>query len=904
MPEPYGIETAGSFGIGNVYIIVSLGDTNWNQVAGTGTFAVPPEVEDRVYKVGAVIEAVAAGSGTGTARRLNAQLGRIGGKLLADNLLRDGIDLAVKNTVYDDPVLYLKVDPEVKETISAGSFVTGIRYRIRTLGTTNFLLIGSLSNTVGTIFTATGPGTGTGTADVVSDSITDTDGADALDPTSNQGSGSAVGFNTDTPAYDLDINNDAKTTNIEATSQANISNIIINAAGYLSTIVGPLYISPAGHDPVIEFDRMTTDNLYFSDNTIGSFSNSNIEFNPSGTGTIELEATTNITGDFNVTGSVTMNGNLATQGSIAFGDSTFTAPSTGDTLDFNTFISQDLNPGIDNEFNLGSPTNKWGDVWAPDWTNATNLRPSRMRVSDQQILDGVAMEIRSLQSNDNLVLNPATGILYVEELKFEDFPPTAIPSENLAFTIDNPNAYPSDADIFGYAVDASTSYFIVGAHQEDAAGKFNSGKAYIFDVTTGSLLHTLDNPDPSLDARFGYSVGITESYAIVGAYKDSGSGNIDEGIAYIYSTATGGLLHTLNNPNPSSNDRFGWSVSIAESYAIVGAYGEAFFSGAAYIYDTATGTLLHTLNNPNADPTSSSDSFGISVSITDTHAIVGASSEDDGALTSTGKAYIFTTSAGTLLYTLNNPTPNTNDLFGWSVSVSDSYAAVGAYLDTVNGYTYIYDLSTGGLLHSLVSPFNSGAFGAQFGISVSITDDYTVVGAPKNGVVAQDSGRAYIYDTATGLLLHTLENPNAFNTSGYDLFGYSVAVSDTCIVVGAYFEDDALPGNNSGKAYVFGDISPNAVSEILNLNATTPVQFASTGAGYLRFMGTNAVLIPAGDDASRPSSPEIGDTRWNTDQQYLECFDGSVYVISTGGGEEVTEELMEDLGNVYSLILG
>ena len=513
MPEPYGIETAGSFGIGNVYIIVSLGNTNWNQIAGTGTFAAPPESEDRVYKVGSVIEAVAAGAGTGTARRLNSQLGRIGGKLLADNILRDGIDLAFKNTAYDTPVLYLKVDPEVKDTVSAGSFVTGIRYRIRTLGTTNFLLIGSLSNTVGTIFTATGPGTGTGTADRASDSITDTDGADAVDPTSNQGAGSAIGFNTDTPAYDLDINNDAKTTNAEATSQANISNVIINAAGYVSTTVGPLYISPAGHDPVINFDRMTSDDLFFSDNTIGSFSNADIEFNPSGTGTVELESTTNITSDFNVSGSVTIDGNLTTPGSIAFGDSTFKAPSTGDTLDFNTFISQDLNPGIDNEFNLGSPTNKWGDLWAPDWTNISNLRPSRMRISDQQILDGVAMEIRSLQSNDDLILSPDTGVLYVEELKFEN-------------------------------------------------------------------------------------------------------------------------------------------------------------------------------------------------------------------------------------------------------------------------------------------------------------------------------------------------------------------------------------------------------SDITNLNTSTPVQFASTGAGYLRFMGTNAVLIPAGDDASRPGSPELGDTRWNTDEQYLECFDGSVYVIATGGGEEVTEELMEELGNVYSLILG
>lgn len=47
---------------------------------------------------------------------------------------------------------------------SAGSFVAGLRYKIATIGTTDFTLIGAAQNTIGTIFTATGPGTGTGTA--------------------------------------------------------------------------------------------------------------------------------------------------------------------------------------------------------------------------------------------------------------------------------------------------------------------------------------------------------------------------------------------------------------------------------------------------------------------------------------------------------------------------------------------------------------------------------------------------------------------------------------------------------------------------------------------------------------------------------------------------------------------
>ena len=92
----------------------------------------------------------------------------------------------------------------------------------------------------------------------------------------------------------------------------------------------------------------------------------------------------------------------------------------------------------------------------------------------------------------------------------------------------------------------------------------------------------------------------------------------------------------------------------------------------------------------------------------------------------------------------------------------------------------------------------------------------------------------------------------------------------------------------------------NDITNLLN----TPLTFASTGIGYTRIMGDNAVLIPAGPEVDRRASPEIGETRWNTDEEYLECFDGSVWSVATGGGVEVSEEIMEDLSHVWILTLG
>jgi hypothetical protein len=110
---------------------------------------------------------------------------------------------------------------------------------------------------------------------------------------------------------------------------------------------------------------------------------------------------------------------------------------------------------------------------------------------------------------------------------------------------------------------------------------------------------------------------------------------------------------------------------------------------------------------------------------------------------------------------------------------------------------------------------------------------------------------------------------------------------------------DLLP--DTGITYI--ESTKWQASDITNL-LNTPLTFASTGIGYTRIMGDNAFLIPAGPEADRRASPEVGETRWNTDESYLECFDGSVWAVATGGGVEVSTTIMEDLSHVWILTLG
>jgi hypothetical protein len=100
---------------------------------------------------------------------------------------------------------------------------------------------------------------------------------------------------------------------------------------------------------------------------------------------------------------------------------------------------------------------------------------------------------------------------------------------------------------------------------------------------------------------------------------------------------------------------------------------------------------------------------------------------------------------------------------------------------------------------------------------------------------------------------------------------------------------------------------------VTNLN-NSAITITSTGIGYLKYQGTNGFVIPAGtgDDNFAPgtpqnqrrANPEEGETRWNTDLEYIECYDGTVWQLSTGGGATISVPVMQDLGNIYSLILG
>ena len=313
-------------------------------------------------------------------------------------------------------------------------------------------------------------------------------------------------------------------------------------------------------------------------------------------------------------------------------------------------------------------------------------------------------------------------------------------------------------------------------------------------MLTATLLHTLNNPEPASVHQFGAHVAISGNSVVVGANHHQGVGGGYSGSAYLFDATSGALLHELNNPAPAYEDFFGWSVAISGNTIVVGAYAEVPLSratnpGSAYVFDATTGALLRTLNNPTP---AIGDRFG-RVAISANTIVVGASGNDSGAVNS-GSAYVFDAVSGALLHTLNNPTPAVNEFFG-RVAISGNTIVVGALGDdtgaTDAGSAYVFDAVSGALLHTLNNP--TPAVYELFGANVAISGNTIVVGALRDDTGATDAGSAYVFDAVSGALLHTLNNPTPAMD---DEFGKSVAISGNTIVVGAGGDDT---GGESGE---------------------------------------------------------------------------------------------------------
>ena len=144
------------------------------------------------------------------------------------------------------------------------------------------------------------------------------------------------------------------------------------------------------------------------------------------------------------------------------------------------------------------------------------------------------------------------------------------------------------------------------------------------------------------------------------------------------------------------------------------------------------------------------------------------------------------------------------DRFGISVSISGDYAIVGATGDDDGGflsgsaYVFVRDGQSWREQAKLTS--GDAAVQDRFGISVSISGDYAIVGANGDDDGGDASGSAYIF-VRDGENWTEQAKLTASDAAEFDFFGESVSISGNDAIVGANLDDDA--GADAGSAYVY-----------------------------------------------------------------------------------------------------
>ena len=187
----------------------------------------------------------------------------------------------------------------------------------------------------------------------------------------------------------------------------------------------------------------------------------------------------------------------------------------------------------------------------------------------------------------------------------------------------------SIADFFGFSVSHSENMLVIGAKGEE--------RVYIYekDITDRWVQSAVLQASDESDKNFGYSVSLSENTLLIGAYKDEEKG---QGSSYVFVRSANGQWTQqarLTSGKASGSDGFGVSVSLFQNVALIGASLE----NAAYLfYRDASGNWQKQIRLVALD--GSGGLFARSLSLSEDIAVVSRKGDDDNALNA-GAVYIF-----------------------------------------------------------------------------------------------------------------------------------------------------------------------------------------------------------------------------------------------------------------------
>jgi len=286
-----------------------------------------------------------------------------------------------------------------------------------------------------------------------------------------------VGINSNPPTADLEITGTSKVNDnfLVTGTDAVVDNIIIGTNGTFSTVVGPINITPNGVDAYVQYGRVLTTDFELETNYIQVTStNQNLRFDPAGTGKVDIQSPTDITGNLNVTGNITATNDIQLNGQLIIGDSPV------DTVTVNPDFTQTIVPNVTDTHDLGSPAKRWAQIWIGGIVS-DSLTTGTLTISGETSYNGNT--IGTILSNSDLNISPDTGITHLENLDIQGGTITNTALATDLILAHTGNGYLKLADTNAMKIPAGTNAERVGTHVGET--RWNTDQQYLecFDGT-------------------------------------------------------------------------------------------------------------------------------------------------------------------------------------------------------------------------------------------------------------------------------------------------------------------------------------------------------------------------------------------------------------------------------------
>ncbi len=281
---------------------------------------------------------------------------------------------------------------------------------------------------------------------------------------------------------------------------------------------------------------------------------------------------------------------------------------------------------------------------------------------------------------------------------------------------------------------------------------------------------------------------------------------------YAFNYTPTGSQHEATATDGTSFDSFGYSVAVDGTFAVVGApnhqVGSNDGQGSAYVFVQVDNSWLLDKELTASDG-KANDGFGSSVAISGNTVVVGANNNVVGNNDSQGAAYVFTFNGATWSQQqeLTASDGTGGDNFGFNVAIDGNTTVIGAYGRQVGnnakeGSAYVFTRSGTTWSQQQELTASDGTGSDHFGTSVSISGTSLVIGAGDHQVGSHvQQGSAYVF-TSNGTTWSQQQELTAGDGAPSDEFANSVAISGNTVVVGAASHK---VGSNAGQgaAYVF-----------------------------------------------------------------------------------------------------